>query len=962
MDSTKLASDERTRVTSGPVIALDSAGVDAARRRVVEAMFGASALPPARTIGPYEVIDVLGRGAMGVVYLAQDDKLDRRIAVKVLGHRADESAERRLLEEAKTLAKVQHPNVVAVHDVGRDDQGVYLVMEYVAGTTLREWIRAEDRTPRRIAEIFVQIGRGLAAVHAAGFVHRDFKPSNVLVGRGDRPLVADFGLALSELRWVSVEGEPGTLDPLAATQANPIVAGTPAYMAPEQFLGLADERSDQFGFCVALFEALYGARPFPETTRDVPSEQWASHLRAPAGTRVPKWMHAILVRGLAFERADRWASMEGLVAALEDDPAARRRRRRSIVAVAASVIAAATAGAWAMHVAPSCDEATAELEAVWGPQPRERLRAAFMDESVVAGETTLAVLEAEIDRYAGALRSAELASCEATLVRREQTVETRERRDLCLDRRVHALAALVHVAQQQPAEIVRRPGSLLAGLPEVEMCADIERLTLGVAPPGDAETSALVDDVLARLAEAEANLWVERSDLAAATVEDVRASVDASSYPPLQAAHALAEGRVAARNMAFERARERLTHAFFTAHAHRDDEVAALAAIEMLYMVGYWEPRPVEAALWAEQAKAAAIREGRERRADLLTALAAWYRTEHRDEEVLALLKEVLESKTEADPLQRAIALGNVAIALSRLRRYEEAEPYLRETVDAMTALFGDAHPATLSQLTKLGSNLLGQRRLDDALPLLKRAAAGLSGTGHEDETSAWGELGRLHLAREEPEAALEALTRARDQALDRFGASSFQAASMHVNLGAACSASGRFDEAAREYARAAEIFTPKQGAPFLEASLAWTGVGQVRIEQAEVEVARAAELWALAIEAFTRAEAIVRTVQGDDSVALARPLASRADALRRAGRADEGLGLARRALEILEGHEAAAAERAEPRFVLARILVATGADREEALALARQARDGFVGTAQIEEAERWITAHATAP
>ena len=233
-------------------------------------------------IGRYVVIESVGSGAMGVVYGAYDPELDRKIALKLLkpGQGAKEKARARLLREAQAMARLAHPNVVAVHDVGVFEDQVFLAMEFLGGGTIKSWLGDKPRSWREILAVFIAAGRGLVAAHAAGIVHRDYKPDNVLLDKEGRPRVVDFGIARQaeqvegavdddgdgeDARGDLVKtlreggGAPAALLTLTKTGA---VVGTPAYMAPEQFMGeRGDDRSDQFSFCVALYEALYGERP-----------------------------------------------------------------------------------------------------------------------------------------------------------------------------------------------------------------------------------------------------------------------------------------------------------------------------------------------------------------------------------------------------------------------------------------------------------------------------------------------------------------------------------------------------------------------------------------------------------------------------------------------------------------------------------------------------------------------------
>ena len=325
-----------------------------ARAKVAEALFGeagpaAEDAPP--SIGRYQLRAKIGAGGMGVVWRAFDPELQREVALKVLTPdiAADELAQRRMLREARSLARLSHPHVVQVYDVGTHGEQVFLAMEYVAGRDLGAWLAEApegSRPWRAVLERFVQAAEGLAAAHREGMVHRDFKPANVLVGDDGRVRVVDFGLA----RPV----DAGALPMLegATTQTGALV-GTPMYMAPEQFEGKgADARSDQFAFCVALFQALFGARPFmgdnvASYVSNVVQGRIVTPERRPPD--MPASLQRALERGLSVSPGRRFASMEDLVAALrgsEAGAAARRSARVGALALAGILLVGAGFGAW----------------------------------------------------------------------------------------------------------------------------------------------------------------------------------------------------------------------------------------------------------------------------------------------------------------------------------------------------------------------------------------------------------------------------------------------------------------------------------------------------------------------------------------------------------------------------------------------------------------------------------------
>jgi serine/threonine protein kinase len=307
----------------------------------------AQASIPAR-VGRYEICGVLGTGAMGVVYRARDPQLDRALAIKLVRtDGASRSRGARLMREAQAMARLRHPNVVPIFDVGLADDAMFVAMPLLEGGTLRSWLRAAPRSLDVIFDRFVAAGQGLAAAHAAGLVHRDFKPDNVLLGEAGEVQVADFGLARIAHGGAALDGRAA--DP--ASQLGHVV-GTPAYMSPEQLRGRpSDARADQFSFCVALWESIYDDRPFgkPSSTVDPLQDRLEAIEGGPVPSRRdrPVWIAQVLTRGLAADPEDRWPSMEALLDEIAAHRAPRRRSWRPALGLGAvGVVAALMAIEW----------------------------------------------------------------------------------------------------------------------------------------------------------------------------------------------------------------------------------------------------------------------------------------------------------------------------------------------------------------------------------------------------------------------------------------------------------------------------------------------------------------------------------------------------------------------------------------------------------------------------------------
>jgi tetratricopeptide (TPR) repeat protein len=450
-------------------------------------------LPRGSRIERYVLDDQIGVGQSSAVYAAYDPTLDRRIALKVMRIAAPavDRASDLLVREAKAMAKLAHPNVVTVHDAGAYGDRVYIAMELMPGGTLRTWLAARRRSWSEVRIAFLSAGRGLAAAHRAGIVHRDFKPDNVLVDANGRGRVSDFGLAGA-----------------VADDANgvPVFAGTPAYMAPELLRGEpASPASDQFAFCVTLYEALFDRRPFagesPERLRGAIA---AGELVWPERHGVPAHILGVLRRGLQAEPSARYRSMIALLAELAVDPGARRRR---IAIASAGVVAIAVAVATHGYVTRARDERrvtecmtlASRLDA-WDPPSRAMVVASFARDP--HHQRFGAIVTDLLDRYATDLADARRSTCLAT-VRGDQTCELAAKREACLEARIDELGAFVAITRD-PIKDAAALVDAASRLPAIDVCNDRDRL---------AAQPALADDPALR-----AELRRVRGKLATATV------------------------------------------------------------------------------------------------------------------------------------------------------------------------------------------------------------------------------------------------------------------------------------------------------------------------------------------------------------------------------------------------------------------------------------------------------------
>ncbi|MFO0755699.1 MAG: serine/threonine-protein kinase [Byssovorax sp.] len=688
-------------------------------------------------VGRYVVRSVLGAGAMGTVYVAHDPELDRRVALKVLrpelGAGPSASAFRaRLGREARAMARLSRPEVVAVYDSGAWDGRLYIAMELVSGKTLRAWLAEEKRPWREVLERFLQAGRGLAAAHEAGIVHRDFKPDNVLVGDDGRARVTDFGLARAasegEAAPASSSAPRSSGSPLATARGTLI--GTPAYMAPEQLRGEpADARSDVFSYCLSLYEALYGERPFHGDSMDALLASISGAPPRPPRSAVPSWLARAVLRGLRAAPEARPASMDELLRALE-----RGARRRGLtVFTAAALGALAIAAVIAARVtAPKpvpCPSAEPELAGVWDDDRRAQVREAFERASLPFSAQAFASTRASLDAYARDWAAMRASSCEATRVRGEQSEELLDLRAQCLAQRRRELSAVAELLVKADKGTVTNAAGALAALGPLSACADATALRAVVRLPADPAAKRRIEDAQAAVARAHAmegaGKMKEARDAAVAVVAIARAE----QHPPLLAEALFVQGNTQLDVGDSRAGIASLEEAVATAEAAHDDGLRARSLCQMAFNFGTEQRRFDEAHRLLHLCGGAVARAGG---GDGLRAFHL-----RREGSVLASegkLGEAVEALRRALDLQRraggeasvptAETLSSLGHALMLASRHEEAIAVFRDAIAIQEKLYGPDYAMSATPLLHIGYTLRLLGRNEEAIAPLSRALA----------------------------------------------------------------------------------------------------------------------------------------------------------------------------------------------------------------------------------------------
>ncbi len=881
-------------------------------------------------LGRYTLLDRLGAGGMGVVYRAFDPELDRQVAIKLIRHAGSEDAaaefSERLRREARALAKLQHPNVIHVYDVGTAGNDVYVAMELVDGADLGTWMRERQRPVREILSILIAAGKGLAAAHAAGLVHRDFKPANVLVGKDGRVRVLDFGLA-RESRIDSHDApSPEAVDPVMTTAGSTL--GTPAYMSPEQHDGkTVDARSDQYCFFVTLWEALAGERPF--LGNDIEEIRRAKLNERPTSPRIPTWLSKILRRGLSPTPEDRYSSMEVVLALLKRDPA-RRLRRIGAAGVSVAVVGGAMGLLWMQkaELESRCRGGDADLEAAWNEDRKQQVSEAFRSSGLGYADESSARVIAALDDYAARWRAQQRDACEDTHVRGTQSEGRLDLRMACLRDREALLGSLVDVLETADADVVEHAMDAVTSLDPVEDCEDERVIARMQHQADDPELAAERERIAPELSRSRALHAAGRYARAAEIAGSLLETIDAERVPALAARVQLVRGFSLESAGDLDGCKAALTAAFLAATRADDGATAARAATQLLRITGALEENQQWGNHWAEVADALLSRPDASKLTRALwlgeVGIIEQLRGDYtgvldKQQRALALVQEIrgpdhyltsvmwdrvalaqndlgmhdeaLESSKESVRIREnhfgpthprvAKAYANHALSLHHAGRTEEAAETMERALAIFSKVAGDDHADTIKILINLAVLRTELGQYETAIEDLERALSASErtlGPGHPSVSLALGNLANAYEGLGQPETAAEYSRRAIEVLSAVYGPDNARVGVFVNNLGGNLLAMGKYAEAASTYARALAIFAESPPP------------GYFPLDQAKARHARALRLSGEADRALAAIEATAEALDEDIAPEL-RLLVEfeRGAALVASGRDEEG-------------------------------------------------------------------------
>jgi tetratricopeptide (TPR) repeat protein len=926
--------DRLLRQLAEPGVDIDAkAALDEARERLL------GATPRRPMLDRYELGVAIGRGGSGVVYRARDPALGRDVAIKLLATPTSwGSSSARLVREARALATLSHPNVVAVHDVGTydlaalgaslrecgsaaavDDTGVYMVMELLTGVSLAVWI-VQPRPWREVVEVFAAAGRGLAAAHDRGLVHRDFKPSNVIVRDDGRACVLDFGLV--EAR---AQDTDAVIDDTFST-AEGMVLGTPAYMAPEQHRdGDVDARCDQYAFCVSLWQALFGSPPFAGRTVDaLVSAKRRGPPAVPRRPAIPRRIRNALYRGLAARPSDRFTDMRALLEQLAPP------RRAWWVPATITVGVATTAIVLGRPEPTPCDDIAAAADLGWDRDRAQDVRAAFERNGAGYAATALGSVEADLTRYASQWREIRSEVC------RTGDDDPVARLQLqCLDRAALDVRAFAERLAFADDTTVEHTASGLAALPRLDECRDGSLLSRLAPEPPPHEIADEVAQLRAGLAQVRALGLAGRVEEAKAELAGVEARAEGIDHPPVLAEIALARGEAeirASHEIEAERSlREVLRLVAIVPHP----KVEAAAWAGLLHAVGVGRRQTEDIAWMIDLARThhAAIGSPPRLGAQLSNTIASIHAAQNHPEEGVAELDRAIERAERDGPADLYAPL--VAARGMLRRRAGDTQGALMDFETSIALLetqLGPDHPQLTAPLTN-AANVYGDLdQLERSDALLDRAIA-ISTRAHGSDNLLVGRIrsnrAAYYYRQHRYDEALREAQAARDLVARAAGPDGIGLAAAEHVLGLAYLGLERYEEALAKFEHSLALPSRDRRLhdvvnTHLNAGLALAGLDRLDEARARLDTARAIGERDLGLD-HARTIAVLREI---GKLELER------------GRVADAQAVLEEALVRAERSRLQAGDHARVRLALAKVLQASGAPEPRWRAMATSARE----------------------
>ncbi len=887
-------------------------------------------------IDRYVIVEKLGQGGMGVVYRAYDPKLDRLVALKLLHGsvvRNQKGKASWLRREAQALAKLSHPNVVSVFDVGELDDRIFLAMELVQGQTLKAWLskRSKTRPYFEIVGMFLAAGEGLWAAHQVGLVHRDFKPSNVMVGDDGRVRVLDFGLARSVRELV--QSDDTQIDPLSRNDksipdtdqqipprslvsqsfsATGEIAGTPGYMALEQLRGgYVDARSDQYSFCSALYEALYQVLPYEgENIDDLIANIEARRVQEKcADNKIPVWLHPVVLKGLDPDPDGRYLSMAKLLTALRDDPVRKRRKRMAIGSLIGLVVLMTVFIIWLGAIAGGieCAAPESELDTIWSRTIKRDMAKAFAASDLWFSDDTYLRVSGHIDEYMSKLRLAYVQACEDTHKYGRQSIQLLDRRIICLRRKQYQLAALTkQLSEQVDDRAVNNAIKAVLDLPDPGRCRDVEVLVEDTLLPVDPTLQERIEKLDAMLEKVEVHIKLGTYPEGLQASEYLLVQIENIDYPPLKAGALYLKGTLQEKMGDYQSAEKTLRQAIQVAAFCKNVTLLTRASLRLVWTIGI-RKRDFDGAF------------------EVLRVL---------DEKLLAWLHTPVDLMADYH--------HHRATLLAVEGRFDEAGVLFRQAVAERRQVLGDDHPAVAISLNSLGNIFSEQGKYSQAKPYYEQALMILEkvlGPKHPDVTQPLNNLGSVSYNLGDNQTALRFYRRSLKISEPVLGSDHLKIALPVYCMGECFLAQKKYKEAERMFARALKIVQSTLGSEHPDSTRPLHGLGMVSFERKKYPLARDLLQKALSIR--------------EKLLPPGHPLVT--EALSGLGKTYLMMQLHRKAYKFLkravvlqEKTPGDVRKLADSRFALAQAILKAHGDRKKARDLALLAREGFESAKSI--------------